>query len=151
MIVFFKKIPSIMCVGGFSPEFDFDGKLVQTLGKSDVVYDQVSVSILVSNGRGAVAIAWHKDALFKDSFAASLISKRQEILSSLVIQLAFEHMENTCMNIPWWDQLKAIEKEMLLRRMQIAGSFYEGRESKCLEYDGVTHDQWEYDSHHFEN
>lgn len=149
LVILFKKMPSIMAVGGFSPEFDFDRKRVQLLGQPERECDQVSVSILVESGRAAVAITWHKDALFKDNFAASLISKPTKLLSSLVIQAAFEHLENTCMNIPWWDQLKEVVRGSLLRRMQDAGGMFEERKNSCLEYCGVTYDEWEYDNHRF--
>lgn len=148
LVVLFKNAPTIMSVGAFMPEFDFDGKVIQALGDFDKQYAHVSVSILASAGRAAAAIAWLKEANFKSRFAQTLVSKPPEHLTTLIIQLAFEHLENTCMNITWWESLNSAIQGALIRRMQSGGTFVE-RKNSCLEYCGVTFDNWEYDRHHF--
>ncbi len=55
------------------------------------------------------------------------------------------------MNIKWWDELKEVERKRLLQRMQLAGSPIEERKNFCLEYDGITYDQWNYEGHTCEN
>jgi hypothetical protein len=68
----------------------------------------------------------------------------------LIIQTAFEQLENTCMNIPWWKGLRPIERKLLTDRKQLAVSPTR-RASTALTYGGVTFDDWGYESHHYVN
>ena len=147
LVVSFKKIPTIMTVGGFSPEFDYAGNNLQRLGNSKATYEQIGVSILAAQERACVVFTWITNAIICRQFADSFVAQRSAILTTLAIQTAFEHLENTCMNIPWWDSLRPIEREKLLERMQFAGSPFQERTAACLGYCGITFDQWEYESH----
>jgi hypothetical protein len=142
----FKKMPSIMTVGGFSPEFDYDELPVQRLGRVESEYHQIGFSILAQQDSAAVIFTWLKEAAVCDQFVNSFLTKDPNLYTTLAIQTAFEHLENTCMNIPWWDALRPIERIMLQRRMQLAGSAFEERMSSCLGYCGITFDQWEFDT-----
>jgi hypothetical protein len=141
----FKRMPSIMTVGGFSPEFDYDERPLQRLGKIESEYHQIGFSILAGQGRAAVIFTWLQEAHVCEQFVRSLLTKNPNLYATLAIQTAFEHLENTCMNMPWWDGLRPIERNMLLRRMQFAGSPVEERMASCLGYCGITFDQWEFD------
>ena len=149
LVVRFKNPPSIMTVGGFTPEFDYHGRALQQLGNFHSKYHQIGLSILSANNRAAVVFTWLKDATICNNFARTFIEKEQHILASLAIQTAFEHLENTCMNVRWWEDLRPIEREKLTERMQFAGGPLEGRTPACLQYGGLTYDQWEYESHSF--
>jgi hypothetical protein len=151
LVLRFTKIPSIMTVGGFAPQFDYSGRKLQTLGEARISIDHVSVSILAANGNAAVVFAWLRDASVGKAFAESLIIQHPRFFTTLAIQTAFEHIENTCMNITWWDSLRNVERNALLRRMQSAGNVLEERLSGCLTYCGITFDQWDYESHEFKN
>jgi hypothetical protein len=146
LVVCFKRMPSIMTVGGFSPEFDYDEHLLQQLGKIEREYHQLGLSILVHQGRAAVIFTWLEKADVCEQFVRSFLTKDRNLYTTLAIQTAFEHLENTCMNILWWDALRPIERNMLLRRMQFAGSLVEERMASCLGYCGITFDQWEFDN-----
>jgi hypothetical protein len=145
-IIYFKRIPSIMTVGGFSPEFDYEGRLLQKLGRADKEYHQVGLSILASQGRAGVVFTWLREANICGRFVESFLTKNPSLFATLVIQTAFEHLENTCKNIKWWDGLRSIERAMLLRRMQFAGSPTEERMASCLGYCGITFDQWDFEN-----
>jgi hypothetical protein len=128
----FKKMPSIMTVGGFTPEFDYDGLLLQRLGRDESEYHQIGLSI-ESLSRGGAVYHLDHDVEVCDRFVNSRLAQDPILYSTLAIQTAFEHLENTCMNIPWWDGLRAIERETLQRRMQYAGSPHEDRMPSCLD------------------
>jgi hypothetical protein len=145
LIVRFDRLPTVMTVGGFFPEFDFDGRALQTLGREDESYEPISLNILVSEGRAAVAMIWLKGHDTCLAFARSYETKITNLYTTLAIQTSFEHLENTCVEPKWWNGLKQVERELLLRRMQIAGSTSEARESNCLQYTGVTYDDWDFD------
>jgi hypothetical protein len=139
-------MPSIMTVGGFSPEFDYDGLPLQRLGKVEDHYHQIGLSIVAQQNSAAVIFTWLQEADVCDRFVSSLLTKDPALYSTLAIQTAFEHLENTCMNIPWWNDLRAVERDTLQRRMQYAGSPRDERMPSCLGYCGITFDQWGFDA-----
>ena len=138
----FKKMPSIMTVGGFSPEFDYNGRMLQRLGNAEMEYHQIGLSILAQQNSAAVVFTWLREADVCDRFVVSLLKSDPNLFTTLAIQTAFEHLENTCMSIPWWDGLRSVEQDALRVRMQYAGSPFEERLASCLEYCGITFDQW---------
>ena len=96
-------------------------------------------------------MTWLKGDELPEKFARSFIEQKPDLYTTLAIQTAFEHLENTCTNITWWDSLKSVEQRSLLRRMQIAGSVFEDRKSNCLSFDGVKHDDWKFDRYELLN
>ena len=152
LVVHFKKLPSVMTVGGFIPLFDYHGKRSHYIEDLETIAQIVSFNILVSEGHAAVAMLWSKDHDQIKAFADSYIAQKPEHYSTLAIQTAFEFLENTCMRPAWWEGEKPIIRKLLLDRMQSAGvSFEEKRKPHCLTYGGVTYDQWDYDRHEFIN
>jgi hypothetical protein len=154
LVVLFKRMPSIMTVGAFAPEFGYDGavfertRLGQLKGPGTT---HTSISILSADGGAAVVFAWLKDAASGLGFANSFVAQKRELYSTLAIQTAFEHIENTCMQPIWWDDMRKVERAALVRRMQTAGSPTEERKSGALQYCGITFDDWDYESHHYVN
>jgi hypothetical protein len=142
----FKRMPSIMTVGGFSPEFDYDERPLQRLGKNEREYHQIGLSILAQESCAVVVFTWLEGADICSRFVNSLLTKDPGLYATLAIQTSFEHLENTCMNIPWWNGLRPLEREALQRRMQYAGGPFEERLPSCLGYCGVTFDQWDFDT-----
>ncbi len=151
LIVHFKKMPTIMTVGNFLPEYDYHGKRLQRLGNAKTHYQGVSFNILGAQGHAALAFLWFKGQNIVKEFAKSFIAQKLEYSSSLAIQTAFEHLENTCMAPSWWLGLRKVEQDLLLRRMQTGGTPIRDRNPNCLTFCGVTFDQWEYDHHEFIN
>jgi hypothetical protein len=139
-----------MSVGGFSPNFDYGARRVQDLSDEAVRCDQISLSILSSQGKAAVVFAWLKTATAPKLFVESLIKQRRDLYTALIIQTAFEQLENTCMKIQWWDDLRPIERKLLTERMQTAMG-PERRASTALTYGGVTFDDWGYENHYYVN
>jgi hypothetical protein len=151
LIVHFKKMPSAMTVGGFLPECDYYGNPLQALGNSKAIYQAVSFNILAAKGHATLALLWIKGQNVVKSFADSFVDQKPERYTTLAIQTAFEHLENTCMAPHWWENLPKAKQDLLLRRMQIGGSPFEERKPSCLTYCGVTFDDWKYDHHEFIN
>jgi hypothetical protein len=100
LVVFFCSAPTIMTVGAFLPEFDYDCRKLQTLGTQDIC-QAISCNILAASGRASLCMTWLKGDLIPESFAYSFISQKPVLYTSLAIQTAFEHLENTCMNPTW--------------------------------------------------
>jgi hypothetical protein len=85
------------------------------------------------------------------AFAKSYIDQRPDHYTTLAIQAAFEHIENTCVEPQWWEGLRLVERKVLVYRLLTAGGLSEDRTSDCLQYTGVTHDDWEFDTFEFVN
>lgn len=151
LVVRFKQMPSIMCVGGFYPEFDFNGRLLQTLGQADLRYETASFNVLASEGRAALALIWWKGHDRCLEFAKSYEEQRPDHYTTLTIQTAFEHFENTCVAPQWWESLRQVERNLLTHRLIFAGGISEDRDSNCLQYSGVTHDDWKFEALEFVN
>jgi hypothetical protein len=151
LVIRFKRLPSIMTVGGFYPEFDFNGRLLQTLGRAELEYETLSFNILASEGRAAVAFIWRQGHDRCLAFAKSYADQREDHYTMLAIQAAFEHPENTCVRPEWWESLRSVEQKALVYRLITAGGLSQGRTSNCLQYTGVTHDEWQFDQLEFIN
>jgi hypothetical protein len=139
LVVRFQKPPSIMTVGGFFPEVDFDGRRLSKLGDHERKYELASFHILAENRGAAVAVfIWKKGDSIGKSFAESYLKQSQTLYTTLAIQFAFECFENTCMSPVWWNGLKKVEQDILIQRM---GSLAPDG-TNYLQYAGVTHDEW---------
>ncbi len=151
LVVRFRRPPSIMTVGGFYPEFDYNGKLLQTLGKAHLHYQTLSFNILKSEGCAALAMIWQKGHDRCLAFATSYAEQRKDHYTTLAIQTAFEHIENTCVQPEWWESLRPREQHVIVHRLIVAGGMSQERERDCLQYTGITHDDWQFDSLEFVN
>jgi hypothetical protein len=150
LVLYFNEMPSVMTVGGFIPEFDYQGRSLQRLDV-DLACQGISVSILASSGRAAFALSWFKGDDKCRAFAESLITEPEENLTTLAIQTAFEYVENTCMNSVWWRGLKDVERKLLIARMETSVDLTDERTPTSLGYSGVTLDNWGFDRHEFIN
>ena len=150
LVIRFERKPTVMTVGGFTPEYDYNGALVTRMGIRQPAVPQIGLSLLATADGAAAIFTWlHYEEKCR-AFAETLVGQPSDLLTTLLIQTCFEQIENTCMNIPWWDSLASAEKDALLRRAQ-SGTPRQERISSCLQFDGVRHDQWHYNSHFFIN
>jgi hypothetical protein len=150
LVIYFRSMPTVMTVGAFLPEFDYNGRAVQTLGTASLCQG-ITFNILAASDRASLCMTWSKDHKMSASFARSFVCQRPDQYTTLAIQTAFEHLENTRMDIVWWDGLKPVEQNALLLRMLMAGSMFEERKPFCLSFSGVKHDDWEFDKYEFLN
>lgn len=150
LIIRFKRKPTIMTVGGFIPEYDYNGVQIARLGIVQPALPLMGLSILTTSDGAAAVFSWLREATLCRAFAETLIAQRPDRFSTLIIQTAFEQVENTCMNVEWWDTLAPAEQKALLRRAQ-SGTPRQDRLASCLQFDGVCHDQWDYQGHVFIN
>jgi hypothetical protein len=151
LIVHFKQLPSVMTVGGFLPQYDYNAKTLQLIYDLDTIAQTISFNILAANGHAALVMLWFKDHDLVNSLAGSFIAQDQARYTTLAIQTAFEYLENTCVSPNWWEGEKPIVQKTLLARMQNGGSPFEERKAHCLSFCGIGFDDWDYDSHEFLN
>jgi hypothetical protein len=151
LILHFREMPSIMTVGGFIPEFDYQGRFLQKLDALDIPCQGISINILAPGDHAAFALSWFKGDEKCHAFADSLRGQPEETFTTLAIQTAFEFIENTCMNPKWWGQLKEVERMQLIARMETSVNPTDERKPNCLSYGGITFDDWKFDRYEFIN
>jgi hypothetical protein len=151
LVVHFKRMPTVLAVAGFLPQYTYRGERIQHLGDPSSLCSFVAFNILSSQGHAALAMLWFKDETLGKSLAESFVAQKPELLTTLAIQTCFEHFENSCMAPVWWEGLREVERTTLLRRMQAAGTPFEPHHAHGLTYCGITFDQWDYDRHEFIN
>jgi hypothetical protein len=151
LVVHFKKLPSVMTVGSFLPQHDYNAKPLQLIHDFETIAQVVSFNILASQGHAALAMLWLKDHDLIKPLADSFIAQDQGRYATLAIQTAFEYLEITCMQPTWWEGEKPVVQNLLLARMQQGGNPFEKRRADCLAFCGVGFDQWDYERHEFLN
>jgi hypothetical protein len=150
LVIKFKRNPTIMTVGGFIPEYDYNGVQVARVGIVQPASPQMGLSILATPDGAAVVFSWLREAKLCRVFAETLIAQKPDQFTTLIVQTAFEQLENTCMNVEWWNTLVPAEQKALLRRAQ-SGTPERERLATCLQFDGACHAQWDYRDHMFIN
>lgn len=98
-------LPVVAC-GAFHPEVDLDGNQLQILSRGTAEFDHIAFNLTVLNGVSVAAFGWlgpndGPTAAFVHSFRRLPDTEK----STAVIQLAFEHLENTYLRPSWWDSL----------------------------------------------
>ena len=150
LLIQFDKLPSIMAVGAYNPQFDYSGRYLQSLANEEL--HQVSFSILTADSSALVILAWIKPNKVATRFVETLCKQPQNLWTTLLIQTAFSHLENTCTKISWWDELKNVERQSLLGRIQetldLPGPHPDGA---YMTFGGINFDDWEYRGHSFIN
>lgn len=98
-------LPVVSC-GAFHPEVDFDGNQLQILSRGTAEFDHLAFNLTVLNGVSVAAFGWLGP---NDGPAAALVQSFRRLpdgeKSTAVVQLVFEHLENTYLRPSWWDSL----------------------------------------------
>ena len=151
LIIRFKRKPTLMAVGGFTPEYGYNGAPVAQLSFAQPPPAPIiGLSVLATTDGAAAVFSWLREAKLCHAFAETLIAQPPDLITTLIIQTAFEQVENTCMKKEWWNALVPAEQKALLRRAK-SGLERQPRLSTSLQFDGVCHDQWDYQGHVFVN
>lgn len=114
-IAFSGIVPIVTC-GAFFPEYDFEGKALQKLGREGAAFECVAFNLTALQGRSvavltSIGMTDGPAKAFVDSFAA--IPKEQQ--GDAAVRLAFNHLENTCVRPTWWLSLAASDRDALTR------------------------------------
>jgi len=137
-VVFDGLLPLVGC-GAFMPEFDFEGKALQWLGRASEVLEHITFNLAVLNGRSVALLGWLGPAPgpaadFVQSFAAMPAVK----VADSLVQLAFEHIENIYLRPSWWQGLPDEIRDALIDRTK-NGTLSGERLATCLVPDGRSY------------
>jgi hypothetical protein len=134
-VVFDDLLPFVGC-GAFMPEFDFEGRAVQMLGRASERLEHITFNLAVLNGRSVAILGWIGPTVgpaadFVRSFAALPADK----VADSLVQLAFEHIENIYLRPSWWQGLPEELRDALIDRTK-HGTLSGDRFASCLVPDG---------------
>jgi SEC-C motif-containing protein len=139
--VAFDGILPVVACGAFHPEFDFDGRPLQSIGRGDGPFEHVTYNLTAINERSVAVIGWtHGETGPAEMFARSFSSIRASEKANAAIRLAFEHLENTYMRPSWWNGLATATQEAIRNHIVTGlGISVPDRTAASLRDDGVCY------------
>lgn len=143
-VIEFSSTPTVMCSGGIFPEFDFQGRTLQVLGRASRNIGVINFNVVATPTGGAVVFTWLEspESASCTALVESLILLPHDQITNALIRFFFEHCENTFMAPAWWDALPARTREALVARMNYSASPMNARSATCLTNDGFTYADW---------
>jgi SEC-C motif len=139
---FLDKLPEVLCSGGFAPEYDFNGALLQDYLNLEKDLESIYFSIVPFENVGVVIFGWIED---DGTSCLRFIKSLHELyvdseIGNALIRFVFEFLENTFFKPSWWNALSAQEKDVLQKRM-LSGAMEE-RKKDCLLDDSLRTVNW---------
>lgn len=114
----FDRTPALLAGSPFTPEFDFNGRLLQDLNDRGEIADVLTFSMIGDGeGGGAAAFVWAGDAPAVVRFTSSLQQIPRSDMPHRLVQFALECFENVFWSPEWWDSLDERTRTTLLNRM----------------------------------
>jgi hypothetical protein len=140
VIVDLADVPSIMVSSIVNPEFDFQGRRLQSLDEDAPESEYVSFSVIATDRGGAVIFGWNRASEIERQFNHSFEAVPDDRAPDTVVRFAFEMCSNTFAAPAWWDALTGFKRRMLLKRMETGGVPHHA--PNCLMDDGVRVADW---------
>lgn len=118
VVYHFDKTPALLASTPFTPEFDFNGRLLQDLNDAKRTADVLTFSMIGAGvGGGAAVFVWTDDAPAVVRFISSVQKIPTSHLPHRLVQFALECFENVFWSPEWWDSLDDQTRTTLLQRM----------------------------------
>jgi hypothetical protein len=136
-VVFSCPLP-VVCCGGFYPEFDFEGRPLQRLGRP-VALQHVTYNLTVVKDRTVAVFGWTGgDNGPAAEFVRSFVKLSPTGKAEAAVRLGFEHIGNCYMKSSWWASLPEQARGAAITRLASGGTAVP-RRSNCLEPDGFAY------------
>ncbi len=139
---FIDRVPEVLCSGGFAPEYDFKGNLLQDYINLKKDLESLFFSLVPFEKVGVVVFGWMaSEGSSCTKFIKSLHElKAESERGNALIRFIFDSLENTFFKPSWWDSLSSHEKNVLQNRV-LSGTLKE-RTKNCLIDDGLRTVNW---------
>lgn len=108
------RILPILGCGAFHPEFDFAGNTLQRLGKRDVAYDRMTLTVTAYGEETIICFGWigSNDGPARQ-LVDSFLAIDEERKADAILRLLLVHSENIYARPSWWDSLEPDVQESL--------------------------------------
>ena len=135
-------IPEVLCSGGFAPEYDFNGNLLQDYMNLKKDLESIYFSIVPFEEVGVAVFGWMKN---EGSSCVKFVKSLHELYSdgeigNALIRFIFDSLENTFFKPSWWAALSGYEKNIIQNR--VLSGVLEKRNENCLIDDGLRAVNW---------
>jgi hypothetical protein len=131
--------PQLVCSIGTTPDFDFDGTMIQSLAYPSANVDNITCSILCTRLGSAIVFAWLEERNGACSnLTESLKRIKRHLQPHAVLRFIFEYGENVFFSPSWWESLDTTTQDAIATR---ANRVFE-HPADCLKDDGVRAVLW---------
>ena len=139
---FIDSVPEVLCSGGFAPEYDFKGNLLQDYMNLQKDLESIYFSIVPFEEVGVAVFGWMES---EGSSCIKFIKSLHELYSdgeigNALIRFIFDSLENTFFKPSWWAALSDHDKNALQNR--VLSGVLEKRRENCLIDDGLRTVNW---------
>jgi hypothetical protein len=142
-IVEIETAPPVMCSAGIFPEQDFEGNELQDIGDLIPTPHLLTFSSFYGGHYGAIVFTWLPESdLTCRAFIQSLDRISTANLTDALLRFFFESCDNVHMQPEWWEQLHALTKEAVIRRMAASADPTMEQRDGCLKDDGIRFPPW---------
>lgn len=142
VIIYTENTPGILCSGGFTPHYDFDGNQLQDLMNLRLALDVLVCSIIPTSSGGAVIFTWLDETQGANTrLLRSVLARAREDMGTAIVSLLFEHLENIFWSPLWWSSLHRDTKDYLVDKFGSGVLKY--RRPNCLDVGRVRLVNWE--------
>ena len=138
-IVALGAVPEFMASAMLNPEYDFNGRFLQSLGSPSPL-EWLSFSLIATDTGGAMVLTWIGESRVAEQLVESLHAIPDGDLGDAIVRFAFEMTEDVYASPAWWDGLTADDHTRLLSRMETGG--VPVREPRALVDDGLRTVRW---------
>jgi hypothetical protein len=142
LVVNFDRMPDVLCASGHLPQYDFEGRTLQDLGRFNRRCEQVTFGLIATDTGGAGVFTWIGENQSAIGLVRSLNSQPDEDIPHSIIRYIFEFFENSYFSPSWWESLDQATRDALQARFNRAANLFEKREANCLVDDGVQAVDW---------
>jgi hypothetical protein len=126
-------MPEVLCSGGFTPHYDFEGNKLHDLDRLGVALDDVTCGIIPGDSDGAVVFIWRNEGTQANRrLMQSLLALPEASIGNGIVTLLFEHLENIFWSPEWWDRLEE-ESRVFLESKIMSGTIF-ARSHNCLDF-----------------
>ena len=138
----FEAKPVLCFSGGFGPEFDYKGNLLEDYAIRTLNRDFIFINSFGSNNFINFVMVWRSDATKSRQFAESFLTIDDKRKSDAIVYTAFEYLENLAFSIDWWNALRITQKSQLIKRYVSSFSTLPRRDPCSVVLDTRSYVNW---------
>ena len=110
----FDQVLPVVACGAFHPEYDFQGKPLQQLGRDGVDFDHITLTVTTFEAQTIAVFGWIGSddgpaKILAESFVALHDSRKADAL----VRLLFIHTDNLFLRPSWWEGLREPDRRAL--------------------------------------
>lgn len=110
----FDQVLPVVACGAFHPEFDFQGKPLQRLGRNTADFDHITMTVTTFEAKTILVFGWigSGDGPAK-ALAESFVALDDARKADALIRLLFIHTDNLFLRPSWWEALPETDRQTL--------------------------------------